>query len=200
MWWWLCCWSVKELTRNGEPEETRVSLCLSHQCLLPSCSVLYNSMALAHPRLICPGQCVRVTVLHSSTDTCGSCFMLASRAELRCPAGNECEVGCRWQEPLCLCAGHMVQAQVWDRLAMCCRGFQSSLCLVWVVLSLSRLTGGSITAEGMTSLVQAASQCLQLEEIKWVCCGNDHQNNHSFLGMLMRLNPCAACRAIGYGI
>ncbi|XP_015495057.1 protein NLRC5 isoform X2 [Parus major] len=27
------------------------------------------------------------------------------------------------------------------------------------------LTGGSITAEGMTSLVQAASQCLQLEEI-----------------------------------
>lgn len=29
-----------------------------------------------------------------------------------------------------------------------------------------RLTGGNITAEGLTNLVQASSQCLQLEEIK----------------------------------
>lgn len=83
---------------------------------------------------------------------------------------------------LCAAVPGVWQAHIWDRLNMRCTGCQSYLCLLWMFTSFSRLTGGSITAEGMTDLVQALSQCLQLEEIKWVCCGNDPQINCSFLG------------------
>lgn len=80
----------------------------------PFLCVVYNSLALALPRLLCSVQCVRVTVLHRAAQTLvalvlcwhqgQSCVALLEK-EWELVAGGRARL-------LCLCAGHMVQAQV----------------------------------------------------------------------------------------
>lgn len=51
-------------------------------------------------------------------------------------------------------------------MALPCAAQMLVLPLLDLMLSFSRVTGGSITAAGLTDMVQALSHCLQLEEIK----------------------------------
>lgn len=80
----------------------------------PFLSVVYNSMTLAHPRVLCSVQCVGVTVLHRAAQT-RVALVLCWHQEQGCVALLEkvCEVVAGGRARLlCLCAGHMVQAQV----------------------------------------------------------------------------------------
>lgn len=72
------------------------------------------------------------------------------------------KVGCRLQSQ----AASTCVVQARSGMGLPCAAQMPGLPLLNLMLSFSRVTGGSITAVGLTDVVRALSHCLQLEEIK----------------------------------